>query len=1046
MSTFDALDALLFAALSGPFEPKQALQAFASYTNQDGRDLAKTRLAMAATRLADVCDTHPVGSNDLWLLRTPVRHSRLKLLTSTQLTDAVNTRRDNKLYPTTDPETVDLLAVLLNEPPLRRAKIQKIIKERNDRVQLERVIVALDRAGDVAPAKDLLQPARAALAEFHRVEKIHRVAERGFFGRETECAEIAKWLTRPFKAGPITCLFVTGAPGIGKSTLLAESVRRYYESYHPLILRLDFDRAGLDVQDRLGLTMEAARQLAEQLEAANSKLLDARLEAGRISELKEKRKFTNRQSLPAKLTDELGKAVIAAGRPLLVVLDTLEVLRGRGETHPESLFGWLDSLVAKGVRPMHVLAAGRGDALDTLRHIDNRGSVGKNIDRRPKRVKRLELSGLDENAALAFLVKLEAPPRLQRELLELAQGNPLKLRLAAEIAKRSGLERVLTRKRGREISAAFLYRLLLSRIEDPDLRRLAHPGLIVRRINADVIRNVLAPTLGLGSISQERANDLLHQLATHHWLVERDASAPEYLKHRSDMRTLLLPLLYTSSPKQAARVDAAALRWFAATPHPWAQVEAVYHQLQLTRSGRPIPSVSSQIASMFDADTLDELPPPAADLVRSSRGERTSHFRSPQMGIGSWGDDSDVEREILVVLQRQDWVEGAYVMRSIMDAGGVDVRSRAADAIRTFLWRSGQWAQARRWLAERDRFNYSDEDLSDLPDPLALARLEMRAEFTPERLRRSWRVWRPVIERLVRTTVAATDNGARDGALALLLANLPEPFHFPRSDSRESNLAAAANERWAGSRGREAKLAHELGRLRLRRVAPEAEHARKPLSGRVLATLTPYAAFANNLTIMEGHAKLSEAAGMATIAIARAGGLFDDRHVTLLPPPSSDHVGWLADLGLFAEWAAAIAFVRRDGDLRLIGRAAERWRRTMAGDWSIGRRRGEWQWLPLLDQTLHKRLRDLLKGPDSKGRAREQLAVWSEALGIGELLPLLCKRLPCLQTEQNKFKAERDPPDVITRRLLAHGVPAAFAPAVAVLIIHHELSMEGRAL
>ena len=213
-SSFD--EARLFAALSGPFAPKQALQPWSNAPGDtDG-------LIMAATRLAEVCDTNPAGAGERWLMRTPARHSLLESLDASQLAAAVRARRERE----TDPETADLLAVLLDEPPLARADIWSIVIEGDDRAKLERAIVALDRAGEAAPARDLLQPARSALSELLRAENRRRVAERGFFGREKECAEIATWLSRPVMNMPVVCLFVTGGPGIGKSTLLAECVRR----------------------------------------------------------------------------------------------------------------------------------------------------------------------------------------------------------------------------------------------------------------------------------------------------------------------------------------------------------------------------------------------------------------------------------------------------------------------------------------------------------------------------------------------------------------------------------------------------------------------------------------------------------------------------------------------------------------------------------------------------------------------------------------------------------------------------------------------------
>ena len=810
------------------------------------------------------------------------------------------------------------------------------------------------------------------------------------------------------------------------------STRESTNVHHPLSLRLDFDRAGLDVTDQVGLTLEAARQLVDQLGTSGHGLVDARLEAGSFVEPSNAvRKTSLRQTLPQTLATMLGAAVSAAQRPVLVVLDTLEVLRGRGETHPDTLFKWLDSLVLNGVRPMYVLAGGRGDALDSLPRIDDNERHGAPPDNRPARVKRLlTVPGLEDAAARALLTRLEAPPKLHGELLELAQGNPLKLRLAAEVAKRSGVGN-LRRKRKQEVSAAFLYRMLLSRIDDPVLRKLAHPGLIVRRINAELIRKVLAPTLGLGTITEARADALLDDLSTHYWLVEQDAGAPGFLKHRSDMRMLLLPLLYQSSPKRSARVDTAALRWFAALPQDWAQVEAVYHELQLTRVGRSPPSVASRIAAQFDAQTLDELPRAAADLVRLTRGERSSQFRADAPQMPAPAADTGFERELLSIMQRQDWREGAFIVRGITDAGGLDVYSRGADAIRAFLWRSGQWAQARRWLIERDRFNDSDEDLDDLPPAFALARLEMRAEFDPDGLRRRLPALRVKAERwLVDAALSAPDNCARHGALALLLNGLPDPLRFPWKDGRDNALAAAADEQWIHGGGPEANLALELGRQQLRATELDPERFDRYPAGETLATLTPYSAFAVNLTVINEFPGLQDMAQRFAKSFEKRDTSDGERGPALVAPSSRDPIVWLTRLSLFAEWAEALGFVRRDEDLRLIGRSAERWRRTMAGDWSIGRRRGAWAQRPPLDETLQSRLFGLLSGRDPIGNAQEQL----DCLTAPDEAPVSAQIRRRLRHALSEAPANRSTPEDILIRLLKRGVPAAFAPALAVSI------------
>lgn len=1026
--------AALFAALSGPFAPEHALQRLSATDNMQ-------QLVLAASHLADSCDISPAGVSNRWVMRTSVRHSLLLSLDANQLDVEVAARRS--LDP--DPETVDLLGALTNQAPLQRDAIQAIVQAADDPAQLERVIVALDRAGELAPARDLLPLARFALSEFHRGTRRQLVAERGFFGREDELTAIEKWLERPISNAPVACLFIAGAPGIGKSSLLAEAVRRYYQRHRPLLLRLDFDRAGLDVRDLLGLTQEAARQLAEQLGEAGSDLLQARLEAGLVEERESSRQTNLRQQFPARLADIIGSAVGASKRIVLVVLDTLEVLRGRGDTHPASLFQWLDSLIRHGAKPMAVLAAGRGDALESLREVEARLIDKPSPEQlRVSRLKVLAMDRLEEPAARALLERLHVPEEDRLELLEIGAGSPLRLRLAAEVVRRTDLKQFRKRKRGIEVSEAFLYRMLLSRIEDPTLQALAHPGLIVRRINAEVIEQVLAPALGLKLPSPEYGKTLMDQLASHHWLVEPDPGAAGFLKHRSDMRRLLLPLLYQSAPARSAKVDAAAVRWFGARPERWAQVEAVYHQLQLTRNGRRVPTVSAQLAAQFDADALDELPPRAADIVRRSRGQRTNLFRDSMQLEELEQDDQLLQEELLSLIRRQDWQEGMLIIRNVVQQGGVDPRSPSADAIRTFLWRSGQWAEARRWLNERDQFDVSDTDLLGLPEPVALARLEMRAEFAPDMLWRSRLRWQPVLEQLYRNGENAKSSDARLGALALIFHSIPD-FALPRPISSRDidyldNSVVATLEYWGeDSDNGTVPAALDWAKRRMADTGIINTGLTHDMpAGSVLASLTPYAGYLTSHTVTRPRHDVTQWAQTAVTIISNDGwklhpGLRFDRS------RDTDPIVWLGNVGLFAEWLQVTTFVHPDRDLSLIGRSAERWRRTMAGDWSIGRRRGQWRGRPQLDETLAERLRMLLAASQPAEMAREHIDTWGAIASSTSLDELLLRRLRNALGEAQCAIASGIPLDQITRRLLTRGAPAAVAPALAVLVAHRAI-------
>ncbi|WGM37669.1 ATP-binding protein [Caulobacter sp. NIBR1757] len=986
--------AQVYAALSGPFEPLDALP--------EGLAANPGEVAMVASRLAVECDTSPPGTGGHWLMRTTERIAVLRSLSMAgQLTAAIARRRDQPLGD----DARDLLNALQGLGPFSREAVQAAVSGPTPRRLLERIVVALNWAGEFAPAKDLLFAARSAISQLDRRERLDKVDERGFYGRDQERLAIATWLDKPFTAPPVRCLFITGAPGIGKSSLMAKAVREFSTGCDPLILRLDFDRAGLEATDRVGLTMEAARQVAEQLTTGSSELMTARLEAAATDGGGES--ASRRGVTPLDLARKIGEVATASGRPALVVLDTLEVLRGRGETHPRALFDWLDDLLTAGFPPLRVIASGRGDALDSC----------KDRFETP-----LTLPGLEDQAARAFLKRLDVPPGAVSDILAIADGSPLKLRLAAEIVRRLGAANLPRRKGGKAVEAAFLYRFLLSRIDDPMLKKLAHPGLVVRRLSPAVILEVLAPALGLKGMTEATATRLFDELTSHHWLVDPHPDAAGFIKHRSDMRGLLLPLLYRTSPSQCARIDEAAARWFAARGPGW-EAEAAYHRLQLMRT-RPAPvTLAPEVASLIDEEMLSELPDEARVLVLQAGGRRTEAFRASGVQMG---DDTALAREVQALIERQDWQEGQDVINRVLEARALDPLSDAADAVRAFLWRAGRWAEARRWLNERDLLAEGDADLKAMPPVLALARLEMRAEFSPRMLRPALKA-HGAPEALVEAAVAASDNGARHGTVAFLLRPSTNDWPYLRAPSREDvDVVAAAWSLWIDDHfASEAEMAVSLGRQRILNRLPSFDvrgHAR------LLAVLNPYAALAANLALADGHGGLLDQARAAVAGVLRTPSLSGPNAAMKSGHPITD----LADIGLFAEWAQAAAFLRRDPDLRLIARAAERWRRTMAGTWGYTATPARWRGRPRPDETMRERTGQLLAESDLRWACLAQLEAWNPEGEYGR---------PVLDTLLGRLTLPRpdaaDGPETMVALLLRRGVPSAFAPALAVMICNN---------
>jgi hypothetical protein len=1031
-----------YAALSGAFDPEGLLEALGPVSN----DVAVTVTA----NLADACDTGIEGGR--WLMRASARQRELgDWGTPEELQEAVEWRRSLE----TDPATDDLLAALVGEGSYQPDAVLETTKGAPDRPSLVRLAVALDRAGENAPAHGALDAVRSALGRADAEMRYEAVLGAGFFGREAELSQLASWIARASVELPVRALFVTGLPGIGKSTLLEMASQRSSTTGDrpAIVVRFDFDRSGLEVQDLVGLTLELSRQVAIAVGEDAASLSQARLTAaGATQTTGPAVKGETLERVPEELSSVLGDVVQRSGRPLLVVLDTLEVLRGRGETHPRRLFAFLDQLVARGANPMAVIAAGRGDALDSA----------------PDRLaETISLTGLEPAAADAMLAALDVPPDAFGPIRDLAEGNPLVLRLAAQTAREAGVAALDEVQGKQEVAAAFLYRFLLSRIGVKKLRVLAEPGLLVRRINPDVIAEVLVPAMRLEALAPGEAATLFEALAAHHWLVEPD-SVPGWVRHRSDIRRTLLRLLYQGTGKaEAARVDRAAASWFARRDEPFAPVEAVYHRLQAMRTSPRPPAIDPSVLAQLDDETLAELPIRAQDLVRSLRGERTSKFRAEAGEAAPAFDLADAATELEALLERGDLLEAAYVHERSFSVAELQPGSREADVDLAFLWRSGRWTAAAR-LARAHTFPRAHGGMEWWRgrSPLtALAQLELWAELRFTEAVRSFRRDPELAGYAVELSAGSAKGSLANGALgfALLAAgaqrsrstwNVENPMDG--AAAVWSNPATWVNDR-LGTGDQRAVDALSLPATRFeafvadpptepggqRRPRFPNPHTRSS-AARLLATSTPYGPVAESLRRDGGDRVLShlsrvdfELAERDGLPPTGAGGWSVGPAVS--PEGSVDN---LAALGLLAEWIGAAAFVLRHADLRQIALRAERWRRTTAGDWSYPTRPAgvaPTAWANRPDATIADRLDQLSSAPDPAAASREQLALWWGPDGDADPVARIEGRAKAAFAEA-RDTARGSPPTAAARAsaaavaLLGRDVPAAFVPPLAVLI------------
>ena len=1041
-----------YAALSGPFEPVAALRAI----GQDLASLGDDKLTLISAGLAQACEptTEGDGGRERWLMRGSERRRELEAIGEQGTAEAVGWREgQNTDQGATDQQTDDLLDALLGREAFTRDNLRQLAQEGTDQAELARTAEALERAGATAPQHDLLPQLRAALTRLGLKVNRESVLD-GFVGRQEELATTSEWAQERADRRTTT-LYVQGLPGIGKSTLLdATAAQLVRDDPAWLVVRLDFDRAGLDVQDWQGLTLELARQVAAQVDPVGAELLSqAREQVVATASLDYGLKGDGRQQVHPALGSALGTAVGQQQRRLLVLLDTVEVLRSRGETQPARLFDWLDDVAGYGV-PLTIITAGRGDAL------------GAAPDREAKTIR---LEGLDDPSADRLLTALGVEKKDLARVRAVARGNPLALRLAAKIAREGGaddLDEVAGESTGQgAFTAAYLYRFLLSRIDDEDLEQLANPGLVVRVIDAEVIREVLAPAVGLDigedDAALARAAELFESLASQHWLVQPDPMTPGFVRHRADMRAVLLPLLYETQPRVCAKIDRRAAKWFAQRPEGWAGVEAAYHRLQLMRVDKRVPAVDPATLGQLDEQTLEELPSVAKDLVLRTRGQRTSGYRDVAPGTGKdKGPDArqldpEAATELRGIVERGDWVEGGVVYDGVFANAVFDARAPEADTARAYLWRSGRWTEAVRLLRERDDVGADDSDLPELASKYpqeAACRLEMRAELQFDELVAAFRTQQPLRDLAAYLVSQGLRSSLAHGALRLALEVVGG---YQAANPSMLDPAGAAALWWTGGKADAEKA---LPGPRIEEVAawnrllarvggqqPPSESPTASVAGsasgsairaRLLCVLSPYTDLVTAMTsptrwmalLAQAEGAYRRLAGLGLLAPAGAGEWRD------VASSASDAGGLnaLADVGLVAEMVGATGYLLRDADLALVAKSAERWRRTMAGSWSYGSKvtiRPGWD--RDLDVSIADRLDALTGSSDPVARSREQLDAWAAADDGHQLI---------LQTVRSRAAASvrraaaADDPTEAARVLMARYVPSAFVPALSVLI------------
>jgi hypothetical protein len=469
------------------------------------------------------------------------------------------------------------------------------------RDELAATITVLDWVEDILDGLPERAALRRALAKADSLAPMERLAAHGFVDRRGELQQLEQYVLGAEHSVP---LFLFGSGGVGKSTLLAHFILEHLKPLDMPFAYIDIDRPTVRPDRPLTLLLEALVQLQLQLDLpasiTESFIKEVTFSIGREESARQLESFGHEYSWHF----DLVRSMLPANQEVVLFLDTFEEAQFLGPDVVWNLLNFLFELKTS-LKTIRIILSGRVLPLEfTSKAFPNTREEAESklvfeevpLEDIPLPERPINLGVLDEDAARELLHNsvLSAGFALEENQLNDVIGivgrNPMCLKLAARLLCDEGVEKlreardeVLVKLKAEKIQA-LLYGRILHHVHDDDVRKVAYPGLIVRRLKPEIIRDVLAEPCGLELKDEHSEQAIFWNLAKEAALVEYDPKDGS-LRHRVDVRRAMLEDLTDHvEPEVAEQINRNAVTFYKKQSGAVARAEEIYHRLRLGQS------------------------------------------------------------------------------------------------------------------------------------------------------------------------------------------------------------------------------------------------------------------------------------------------------------------------------------------------------------------------------------------------------------------------------------------------------------------------------